>query len=105
MTNAALETSADVEFTVDVIKGYASAGPRLENADSIMTMGISGSLQDSLQLATSQMVDWLKRDYKLSDSEIAIFLGAVLKYDVTELVDPHLNVVARVPKSALAGIR
>jgi amidase len=105
LTGAALETSADVEFTVDVIRGYASAGPRLENADYIMAMGITGSLADSLQLATSQMVEWLKRDYKLSDSEIAIFLGAVLKYDVTELVDPHLNVVARVPKSALNGLR
>lgn len=101
LTGAALETSADVEFTIDVVKGYASAGARLENADYIVAMGITGSLADSLQVATTQLVDWLKHDYHLSDSEIAIFLGAVLKYDITELVDPHLNVVAKVPKSAL----
>jgi hypothetical protein len=39
-------------------------------------------------------MDWLKRDYKMSDSEVAIFLGAVLQYDIAELVDPHINVVA-----------
>ena len=41
----------------------------------------------------------------MSDSEVALFLGAVLKYDITELVDPHLNVVAKVPKSALAQLK
>ena len=38
----------------------------------------------------------------LSDSEVALLLGAVMKYEVTELVDPEFNVVSKVPKSALA---
>jgi amidase len=103
LTGSALETSVDVEFTVDVIKGFASAGPRLENADYLMAMGVAGSVADSIQIATSQLADWLKRDYKLSDSEVALLLGAVAKYDITELVDPQLNVVAKVPRSALKG--
>jgi amidase len=101
LTGSALETSVDVEFTVDVVKGFASAGPRLENADYLMAMGVAGSVADSIQTATSQLADWLKRDYHLSDSEVAVFLGAVAKYDITELVDPQFNVVAKVPKSAL----
>ena len=101
LTGSALETSVDVEFTVDVIKGFASAGPRLENAEYLMAMGVAGSVADSIQIATSQLADWLKRDYKLTDSEVALLLGAVVKFDVTELVDPQLNVVAKVPKSAL----
>jgi amidase len=101
VTGSALETSVDVEFTVDVIKGFATAGPRLENADYLMSMGVAGSVADSVQTATSQLADWLKRDYKLSDSEVALLLGAIAKYDITELVDPQLNVVAKVPKSAL----
>lgn len=101
LTGSALETSVDVEFAVDVIRGYASAGPRLENADYLMAMGISGSVADSIQIATSQLADWLKRDYHLSDSEVAVLLGAVAKYDITELVDPQFNVVAKVPKSAV----
>jgi len=105
LTGSALETSVDVEFSVDVIPGFASAGPRLENADYVMAMGVSGAVADSIQIATTQLVEWLKRDYKLNDSEVAILLGAVLKYDITEMVDPQFNVVAKVPKSALSQLR
>ena len=41
----------------------------------------------------------------MSDSEVALFLGAVLKYDIAELVDPHVNIVAKVPKTALASFK
>ena len=99
------ETSVDVTFTVDLIPGFASAGPRLENADSLMAMGVAGSVADSIQIATTQLVEWLKRDYKLNDSEVAVLLGAVIKYDITEMVDPQFNVVARVPKSAVNMLR
>ncbi len=44
----ALETSMDVEFTVDVIAGKRPPGPRLETADEVMSMGMSGSLDDAL---------------------------------------------------------
>ena len=105
LTTGALETSVDVEFTVNVIRGFASAGPRLENADYLMAMGIAGSIPDSIQVATTQLVEWLKRDYKLNDNEVAVFLGAVLKYDITEMVDPQFNVVAKVPRSALQKLQ
>ena len=65
----------------------------------------TGSVEESIQASTTQLVQWLKKDYKLSDSEVALFLGAVLKYDITELVDPHFDVVAKVPKTALVSFR
>jgi acetamidase/formamidase len=103
VTGAALETSADVEFTVDVIKDESSTQVRAETKDHLISFGVTGSVADSIQAATTQLVEWLKRDYAMSDSEVALFLGAVLKYDVAELVDPHINVVAKVPKTALAS--
>ena len=105
LTGSALETSVDVEFTVDIIPAFMSAGPRLENADYIMAMGVAGSVPDSIQVATTQLVEWLKTDYKLSDSEVAVLLGAALKYDITEMVDPKFNVVAKVPKSILKTLQ
>jgi acetamidase/formamidase len=105
LTGAALETSADVDFTVDVIKGDQTPQVRAETKDYIISFGVEGSLQESLEAATTQLVNWLKKDYGMSDSEVAVFLGAVLKYDVTELVDPHFDVVAKVPKSALASFK
>ena len=41
----------------------------------------------------------------MNDNEVAVYLGAVLKYDIAELVDPHFNVVAKVAKSTLSTFR
>ena len=105
LTGTALETSADVEFTVDVIKGQIYQQVRAETRDFVIAFGVSGSVHESIQASTTLLVDWLKRDYGMSDSEVALFLGAVLQYDIAELVDPHINVVAKVPKTALAHLK
>ncbi|HEX9198268.1 MAG TPA: acetamidase/formamidase family protein [Acidobacteriaceae bacterium] len=99
-----LETSVDITFTVDVIKGYATPQVRAETKDYLISFGVSGSVPDSIQLATTQLAEWVKHDYELNDSEVALLFGDVLKYDITELVDPHFNVVAKVPKSVLATL-
>jgi len=66
---------------------------------------VSGSVAESIQASTTLLVEWLKKDYQMSDSEVALFVGAVMQYDIAELVDPHINVVAKVPKTALAAFR
>ena len=105
LTGSALETSADVEFTVDVIKGDIYQQVRAETKDFLIAFGVSGSVHESIQASTALLVDWLKRDYKMTDSEVALFVGAVMQYDIAELVDPHINVVAKVPKTALAHLK
>lgn len=105
LTGDALETSMDVEFTVDLIKNYATRGPRAENDEYLMSLGIAGSPGDAMQAATTQLARWLEREYKLNANESAIVLGTAVRYDIGEVVDPQYNVVAKVPKSALAGLR
>ncbi len=99
-----LETSVDVTFTVDVIRGYSTPQVRAETKDYLISFGVSGSVPDSIQLATTQLADWIKHDYNLNDNEVAMLFGDVLKYEITELVDPHFDVVAKVPKSVLATL-
>jgi acetamidase/formamidase len=99
-----LETSVDVTFSVDLIKGFATPQVRGEDKDYLISMGVSGSVPESIQLATTQLADWIKHDYHLNDSEVALLFGDVLKYEITELVDPHFNVAAKVPKSVLATL-
>lgn len=43
-------------------------------------------------------------DYKLTPNEIALVLGTAIQYDVAEVVDPLVHVVARIDKKALAGL-
>ena len=105
VTGSALETSADVDFSVEVIKGEIYPQVRAETRDYLISFGVSGSVAESIQAATAQLADWLKKDYRLTDSEVALFLGAVLKYDIAELVDPHVNIVAKVPKAALVSFK
>lgn len=102
VTQTGLETSMDVEFTVEIIKGFQTQQVREENKDYIISFGVAGSLEVALQDATAQLATWIKHDYGLSDSEVALFLGAEMQYNVTELVDPEFDVVAKVPKRALA---
>jgi acetamidase/formamidase len=99
-----LETSANVTFSVEVIRGYATPQVRSENKDYLMSFGVARSVPDSIQLATTQLAQWLKHDYQLNDSEVALLLGDAVKYDITELVDPQFDVVAKIPKSVLATL-
>src|SRR5207302_10272597 len=72
LTGDALETSMDVEFTVDVVEGRSLDMPRAENDEYMMAIGVGNSLPDALQAATTNMAQWLERDYKLNSAEVAI---------------------------------
>ena len=100
----ALETSMDLEFTVNLVRGKATQGPRFENDEYLMASGIAGSLQDALQQATTELARWLERDYKLSPNESNIVLGTSIRYDIAEVVDPQVHIVAKVSKKALATL-
>ncbi len=60
LTGTGLETSMDVEFTVELIQGESLGQPRIEDDEYVMISGIGGSLDDALRLATSGMSRWLK---------------------------------------------
>jgi len=62
----ALETSMDVEFTVDVLHDKRIRTPRVESDSQIMTVGLGGSLEDALQTAISGMAQWARAGLRLS---------------------------------------
>jgi amidase len=96
-----LETSMDVEFTVNVIKKKPTAWPRLENETYIMVLGSARPLLQALQHATSEMQRWLMADYGFSERGAATFMGQALEYEIANVVDPNFTVVAKVRKSLL----
>jgi amidase len=104
LTGDALETSMDFEFTVDLIPGRAFGHPLAENSEFLISIGIGGSLDQALQQATSGMVRWLERDYKLTANESALLLGFAIKYDVVDLVGTQVSIAAKLPKSTLAHL-
>jgi len=105
LTGDALETSMQVEFTVELLRDQSTGRPRAENAEYLMALGIANSLPEALQSATTELTNWLQRDYKLQPNEAAIVLGTAMQYNIAEVVDPLAHVVARIRKDALAGLK
>jgi acetamidase/formamidase len=104
LTGGAIETSMDVEFTVGLIPDQPLEMPRAEDAEFLMAMGIGGSLTEAFQLATANLMQWLRERYHLEPLEAAPVLGTATIYDIAEVVDPMVNVVARIAKRDLAAI-
>ena len=100
-----LETSLDVEFTVNVVKKVAIGWPRLENDTHIMVLGSARPLLEALQHATTEMQRWLVADYGLSERGAALLMGQALEYEIANVVDPNFTVVAKVRKPLLTSFR
>jgi amidase len=94
----ALETSMDVEFTVELIKGKTIGMPRVESPTHIMTLGQAGSLDDALKLATAGMTQWLQQDYGWSLADAAIVLGSCVQYSVANLAGRSVGIAAKLDK-------
>jgi len=103
-TEWALETSMDVEFTVEVLPNKFIATPRVESKDSIAAMGLAGSIDDAAKMATSGIVQWLAQDYNLTPSESALVLGSMAEYTISEVPDRNAGVVVRLRKDLLEKI-
>jgi amidase len=100
----ALETSMDVELTVDVIPNKRIGDPRVETATDIITMGLDGSIDDAFKEATGDMATWLEEDYKLTPTEIAQVLGTAAEYHVSEVADRNAGIVLKISKTRLATL-
>lgn len=62
-------------------------------------------MEAATRQATTQLAQWLERDYRLTHSEAAIMLGVAMEYQIAEVADPQVNIVARVPKAVLASLK
>ncbi|MFY9549766.1 MAG: acetamidase/formamidase family protein [Thermoanaerobaculia bacterium] len=97
----ALETSLDVEFSVDLLREKAISGPRVENDEYLMAMGLGGSLDDAFREATSGLASWLEKEYGLTGAEAAMLLGTTVEYKISEVADRNAGIVAKIHKKYL----
>ncbi|HEY6454196.1 MAG TPA: acetamidase/formamidase family protein [Steroidobacteraceae bacterium] len=104
ITSQGLETSMDVEFTVDLIKDQFLDQPWAQNSEFIMVSGIGRSPAEALQVATGGLTNWLKVYYQLNSSEAATVLANAIHYDIAEVVDGAFHVVAKISKAQLGQL-
>jgi amidase len=84
-----------------VLQGKHLHGPRVETKDTIIAMGLGGSLEDALKGATANMADWLQDDYKLTPTEQAQFLGVASEFHISEVADRNAGIVLKIKKRDL----
>ena len=103
-TGTGVETSMDVEFSVQVRKKSKVTGPRVIVADAIISVGsqpeFSSSLNRALQMATSDMVRWLEDDYGFEPWAAHLLIGAQGKYEVVTVAGSMALVI---PKAVLSN--
>jgi amidase len=97
----ALETSMDVEFTVDVLHDKRILTPRVESESQMMTVGLGGSIEDARRTAISGMAQWLEQDYGLTPSEIAQVLGTSAQLNISEVADRNAGVATKLSQARL----
>jgi amidase len=102
----ALETSMDIEFTVQLIKSPVQVltHPRVVNAEYIMAIGTDKNIDDALKMATEELIKWLQHDYKLTIQEAAQVVSSSIEYTVAEIADPNVAIVAKIRKELLKGL-
>jgi amidase len=101
-TGNGIETSMDVEFSVEIRKGVKLSGPRVETAEHIISVGAQpefvSSLDRALQMATTDMAHWLIDEYKLEPWAAHLLIAFQGKYDVVTVAG---TMALKIPKSTL----
>ena len=101
-----IETSMDVEFSVEVQKKAAVTGPRVETAEFLISIGaqpeFASSLDRALQMATSDMVAWLVQEYKVEPWAAHQLIGTVGKYDVVTVAG---SMALKIPRKYLPTLQ
>ena len=81
-----VETSMAVEFAVELRKNANLTGPRVETSEHIISVGsqpeFASSTNRGLQMATTDMVNWLTSEYKMEPWAAHLLIGYQGRYDI-----------------------
>ncbi len=98
-----VEISMNVQFTVRVRKNQKINTVRGENAEYIFTVGNARPLDGALQIATTEMHQWLMHEYGLDARGASILMAQCIRYEVGNIFDPAYTMVCKMPKRFLPG--
>lgn len=93
-----VETAMEVEVRLTVLKNRPQRWPRGETEETIFTLGNARPLDQALQHATTEMLDWLTGEYGLSMVAASHLLGQVVRYEVGNVFDPAYTMACIVEK-------
>lgn len=101
IAGSGLESTADVTFQFDLVKGKRIRWPRIENDEYIMVAGSARPLIDALRIAYVELIEWLMNDFGFEKMEAYQVVSQAGVVRVANVVDPNYTVIAKFPKTLL----
>ena len=101
IVGSGLETTADVTFQIDLIKGRRIRWPRMEDENDIMVAGSIRPLIDAFRIAQVELIEWLVEDYGFDKLDAYQIVSQAGHTRVANVVDPNYTVMAKFPKKLL----
>jgi acetamidase/formamidase len=81
-----IETSLDVQFTVNLYKGKPLSNPRLVSEAYLISIApqpeFSSSMDQGIRIANTDMIRWLTSEYKLTEPEVHLLMGTVVQHKI-----------------------
>lgn len=101
VNGTALEVTAEVTLTIELMKGWETGWPRMENETHIMVAGSGRPLMDCVRVSQIELLTWLIEDYEFQREEAWQLMAQVGTMRIGNIVDPNYTVVSKFPKSCL----
>ena len=101
IAGSGLETTANVTFQFDLIKGRRLRWPRMEDANDIMVAGSGRPLVDAFRIAQVELIEWLVDEYGFDRMEAYQVVSQAGHTRVANVVDPNYTVMAKFPRKLL----
>ncbi len=101
LCGVALEITAKVTVSFDIIKGRALNWPRIESEDKIMSVGSAKPMEDAARIAYADLIQWMADDYGFDALDAYELLSQIGGLYVGNMVDTTYSLVASIEKKYL----
>ncbi len=101
IVGSGLETTADVTFQFDLLRGKRIRWPRMEDEQDIMVAGSVRPLVDAFRIAQVELIDWLVDEYGFDKMDAYQIVSQAGHSRIANVVDPNYTVMAKFPKKLL----
>ncbi len=101
LCGVALEITAKVTVTFEVIKGKAIEWPRIESDDALFVVGSARPMEDAARIANAELIGWLAADYGYDPLDAYQLLTQAGQLYVGNMVDTTYSLVAGIDKKYL----
>jgi amidase len=99
---APIEVSTETKLTINLIKNWKISWPRIESDEYLITIGSSKPLENTIRIALTEMISWLKNDYSLDMWDVNLLLTSVAEIECSQITNPLYTAALKCPKRYLS---